>query len=117
MPDKSISIQNGITMSITTQNIKVQVPGASTSSGIPKEGEVLTFMAFSDNMKARVLEWIASGDTIVVTLTDEPVRTGEWYEPPFIKPIKGEKLKEPEAPLDPWSAFLCQFFNGPGKRS
>lgn len=69
-----------------TSNIKVQIPGVITSSaiinhGIPEGDLVLTFMAFSDAMKARILERIAKGDDIRVSLTNEPIRTGEWFEP------------------------------------
>lgn len=70
-----------------TPTLKVQIPGVVTSasiieSGIPESDNlVLTFMAFSDAMKARILERIAKGDDIRVSLTNEPIRTGEWFEP------------------------------------
>jgi len=72
-----------------SQNVKVQLPSRYPSdrvllTRIPEVGEVFTFHAFSDAMKARVLELIASGQNVVVSLTDENPRTGEWFE----KPIK-----------------------------
>jgi hypothetical protein len=41
----------------------------------------VTFHAFSDTMKARVLELIAKGnERVLLRVTDETPRTGEWME-------------------------------------
>lgn len=44
-------------------------------------GDALTFIAYSDTMKARVLEKIAAGAPYRVTITDDPPVDGEWFEP------------------------------------
>lgn len=71
-------------------NIKVQLPNrrptveAFTESGFENARvNVLTFHAFSDTMKARLLEYIAKGEVVWVQPTEEPFRTGEWLEPPM----------------------------------
>lgn len=67
--------------------IKVQIPGRVTASALVESGldassnGVLTFHAFSDAMKARVLELIAAGQHVVVKATTEVPRTGDWFEP------------------------------------
>ena len=72
--------------------IKVQViNGASVSSVVntyEQHGDYpvgewpLTFHAFSDTMKARILEnMIKSPARIGISFTDEEPRTGEWHEP------------------------------------
>ena len=66
--------------------IKVQLPKTSISvssileSGLPKENQRLTFLAYSNEMKARVLELIASGKDVLVASYDGPKRDGEWFE-------------------------------------
>lgn len=67
-------------------NIKVQLPdristAALIESGIHIKGQCVTFHAFSDTMKARVLELIAKGnERVLLRVTDETPRTGEWME-------------------------------------
>lgn len=68
--------------------IKVQiVNGASVSSvigasNIDDAKNPLTFHAFSDAMKARILEqFIKSDAKIGISFTDDKPRTGEWHEP------------------------------------
>ncbi len=50
--------------------------------GLPKEGEVLTFHAYSDEMKARVLEAIAKGAKLKLSVfdADGDYVTGEWFQ-------------------------------------
>ena len=66
--------------------IKVQLPKTSVSvsaileSGLPTENQRLTFLAYSDEMKARVLDLIVSGKDILVSSYDGPPRDGEWFE-------------------------------------
>lgn len=70
----------------TGKTIKVQVIGAVSTksaieSGIEATVEPLTFHAYSDRMKARVLEsFLVSGGTIGLSFTDEFPREGEWHE-------------------------------------
>jgi hypothetical protein len=67
-------------------NVKVQLPGQVTAAALIEngfdfpEGNVLTFHAYSDLMKARVLEMIAAGRVVVVKPTAEIPRVGEWFE-------------------------------------
>jgi hypothetical protein len=70
------------------QTIKVQfINGASVRSVIEYGFDVateqpLTFHAYSDQMKARVLEtMIKSTGKVGISFTDESPRTGEWHEP------------------------------------
>lgn len=70
--------------------LKVQLPRAHTAatmveSGIDRSDGVLTFHAYSDRMKASVLEQIARGVKFVVTITNEMPKDGEWYEYPITK--------------------------------
>ena len=68
-------------------NIKVQIiNGASVKSvvesGFEDAQNPLTFHAFSDTMKARILEnFLKSPAQIAISLTDEAPRIGEWHEP------------------------------------
>ena len=68
-------------------NLKVQrtdryaTAAAIIESGLPEPDAVLTFIAYSDEMKARVLEGLASGVPYRVTKTQEEARDGEWFEP------------------------------------
>ena len=68
-------------------NIKVQIKNrlstnAIIASGISKEGDYLTFHAYSDQMKARILEnLLNSRSEIYVSICDEARKDGEWYEP------------------------------------
>lgn len=68
------------------QNIKVQIPNAISSASILESGtkgienKMLTFHAFSDKMKACVLERIAAGDKLIISITNEAPRVGEWME-------------------------------------
>ena len=48
--------------------------------GLPKDGEVLTFHARSDEMKARVLEAISKGAKLKVSVVDGDFITGEWFQ-------------------------------------
>jgi hypothetical protein len=70
----------------TEKTIKVQVfGGVSTKSliesGFEAANEPLTFHAYSDRMKARVLEsFMVSGGTIGLSFTDESPKDGEWHE-------------------------------------
>lgn len=70
-------------------NIKVQYADkisivAVMNSGIENaESHVLTFHAYSDTMKARVLEDIARGVKVNVFLTDDEPHAGEWLEKPL----------------------------------
>lgn len=68
--------------------IKVQiVNGASVSSvvgasNLNETRNPLTFHAFSDTMKARILEQFIKSETkIGISFTSEKPRTGEWHEP------------------------------------
>lgn len=64
-------------------NIKVQIESFSTSSilncGLPKEGELLTFIAYSDLMKGKILELICKGQKLWLSFTYEK-KDGEWHE-------------------------------------
>jgi hypothetical protein len=68
--------------------IKVQVVGCASVASILNTdnfedslNKPLTFHAFSDEMKARILEnLIKSKCRIGISFTDEPARTGEWHE-------------------------------------
>lgn len=68
-------------------NLKVQrtddhlTAAALINSGWRKDGDVLTFIAYSDTMKARVLEKIAAGWPYRVTVTTDKPVDGEWFEP------------------------------------
>jgi hypothetical protein len=70
----------------TRKTIKVQVIGGVTTksaieSGLEMVNEPLTFHAYTDAMKARVLEsFMGSGGTIGLSFTDETPRDGEWHE-------------------------------------
>jgi hypothetical protein len=71
-------------------NIKVQLPdkvsaNSMIESGIKSEG-ILTFHAYSQEMKARVLEMIAKGERVIVKPCEEPRRNGEWLEKPMEYP-------------------------------
>lgn len=55
---------------------------ALIESGFDIEGKRLTFLAYSDAMKARILEKIAHGAPYRVYPTTEPPRDGEWFEDP-----------------------------------
>lgn len=74
--------------------IKVQIVGGASVASIVNTHDVnpdydpirdqwpLTFHAFSDTMKARILEnMIKSPARIGISFTDETPRTGEWHEP------------------------------------
>jgi hypothetical protein len=68
--------------------IKVQIiNGASVKSAVESGFDnaiehPLTFHAFSDAMKARILEnFIKSPAKIGISFCDEPFRVGEWHEP------------------------------------
>lgn len=68
-------------------NIKVQIFGDISVNSVCGANNLndclnpLTFIAFSDKMKARVLEqFIKSPNKIGLSITDEPNRTGEWHE-------------------------------------
>jgi hypothetical protein len=73
--------------------IKVQMPVGtiSTSSivecGIPSLGQRLTFCAYSDEMKARVLEMIVAGKDVLVGSYVGPKRDGEWFEAEMTKTL------------------------------
>ena len=64
-------------------NIKVQVESASTSailtSGFPKENDLLTYIAYSPEFKARILELAMSGRKMWLSQTDIK-KDGEWFE-------------------------------------
>jgi len=67
-------------------NLKVQrtdsyvTAAAIINSGWP-HSYAITFIAYSDEMKARVLEKIAAGVPYRVTVTNDPGIVGEWFEP------------------------------------
>ena len=67
--------------------IKVQIVGGGSVKSIVEAGpeamyNPLTFHAYSDRMKARILEqMIKSPARIGISFTDEPSRDGEWHEP------------------------------------
>jgi hypothetical protein len=67
-------------------NIKVQLPGRVSAAALIENGldfpngDILTFHAYSDTMKARILEFIALGQSVVVKPTTEEPRDGEWFE-------------------------------------
>lgn len=70
--------------------LKVQLPVGRLSSGALIESgfddalnKCVTFHAYSDLMKARILEKIAAGGPYTVTITDETPRDGEWLEYPI----------------------------------
>ncbi|TXI90552.1 MAG: hypothetical protein E6Q36_01315 [Chryseobacterium sp.] len=64
-------------------HIKVQVESASTSAilncGFPKKNELLTYIAYSPEFKARILELAMGGRKMWLSQTDEK-RDGEWFE-------------------------------------
>jgi hypothetical protein len=70
----------------TRKTIKVQVIGVVTTksaieSGFEATNEPLTFHAYTDVMKARVLEsFMVSPGKIGLSFTDETPRDGEWHE-------------------------------------
>lgn len=72
--------------------IKVQIVGgvstkSAIESGFDATQHPLTFHAYSDTMKARILEsYLKNPDKIVLSLTDEIARDGEWHEPIVEKP-------------------------------
>lgn len=47
------------------------------------ENKRITFHAYSDYMKARILEQIAKGAPYVVAFCDDLARDGEWLEDPI----------------------------------
>lgn len=67
--------------------IKVQIIGgvsvkSAVESGFDLAAEPLTFHAYSDSMKARILEnFLKSPACIGISFTDETPRNGEWHEP------------------------------------
>ena len=67
----------------TIMNIKVQVESASTASilehGFPKENELLTYIAYSPEFKARILELLVGGRKMWLSNTDI-CKDGEWFE-------------------------------------
>lgn len=69
------------------KTIKVQIIGgvstkSAIESGIDSIHYPLTFHAYSDTMKARILEsYLKNPEKIVLSLTDEIARDGEWHEP------------------------------------
>jgi len=75
--------------------IKVQLPGRTSIQAIVNarydgkdenySGD-LTFHAYSDEMKARVLEQIAKGLQAVLTEVQDEPRDGEWLEPIALDP-------------------------------
>ena len=72
------------------QNLKVQFPdlfslqahvAANISTREANERDMITTIhAFSDEMKARVLEEIAAGTNVLVVSTDEEPKRGDWLE-------------------------------------
>lgn len=75
--------------------LKVQLPvGRLSSNALINSGfddainKCVTFHAYSDRMKARILEKIAAGGPYSVSITDETPRDGEWME----YPIKGQPV-------------------------
>jgi hypothetical protein len=81
-------------------NLKVQrtddhvTANAMINSGWRREGDVLTFIAYSDTMKARVLEKIAAGWPYRVTVTDDPAVDGEWFEPLVPAPLPVKRVQK-----------------------
>jgi hypothetical protein len=73
---------------LVTKVLKVQrtdgqiTANALVSSGFPKPGHVLTFIAYSNEMKARILEQIANGAPYRAFATNDKPRNGEWFELP-----------------------------------
>lgn len=74
---------------IKKMNIKVQIQGgASVKSVLSEHGNVqveqlppLTFIAYSNEMKARVLEnFLKSPAKIGLSIFDGVVKDGEWHE-------------------------------------
>jgi hypothetical protein len=69
------------------KTIKVQIIGGISTKSIVKSGfdkiqHPLTFHAYSDAMKARVLEsYLKNPDKFVLSFTDETPCAGEWHEP------------------------------------
>ena len=72
--------------------IKVQIIGGTSTRSLIENPQAmeeefrnenpLTFHAYSDEMKARVLEqFLKSPAKIGVSFSDESPRNGEWYEP------------------------------------
>jgi len=81
-----LRITNSLLHSMET--IKVQIIGgvstkkSAIESGFDAIQHPLTFHAYSDTMKARILEvYLKNPDSIVLSLTDESPRDGEWHEP------------------------------------
>ena len=73
--------------SVSMKTIKVQIIGgvstkSAIESGFYEIQHPLTFHAYSDTMKARILEsYLKNPDKIVLSFTDESPRDGEWHEP------------------------------------
>lgn len=67
--------------------IKVQIIGgvstkSAIESGFDATQHPLTFHAYSDTMKARILEsCLRSPGKIVLSFTNDTPRDGEWHEP------------------------------------
>jgi hypothetical protein len=80
---------------MSTINLKVQILNRFTTKSILNSviccdslvlnlEDPLTFHAYSDTMKARILESLLKPENagkIAVSITDEPARDGEWHEP------------------------------------
>jgi hypothetical protein len=70
----------------TRKTIKVQVVGGFSTNSLIESGfeatnEPLTFHAYTDVMKARVLEsFMVSPGKIGLSFTNETPRDGEWHE-------------------------------------
>lgn len=67
-------------------NIKVQIPHSITSASIIASGSdkahlPLTFIAYSDAMKARIMEkFITGNQQIAISEHTGPKQDGEWHE-------------------------------------
>lgn len=65
------------------RRIKVQIGAAMSAKSFITSGassDPLTFICYSEEMKARVLDLLLSDADVRVSFTDEK-RDGEWHEP------------------------------------
>lgn len=97
-PTKTVILKKSTHGGFQMSTIKVQIiGGVSTRSVIENRQAIevefrnqnpLTFHAYSDEMKARILEqMLKSPAKIGISFTDEEPRTGEWHEPLIVDAV------------------------------
>lgn len=81
--------------------IKVQFISALSADALIEQGfeapqgKCLTIHARSDQMKARVLEQIAAGSDVVVSVTTDHFRNGSWFEELATQKAAAPQAQEP----------------------